>query len=557
MKEILDNVSLFWSKYFKDSDILHSLIEGAVSAVANLKQDQYAYLLSTGLDSVPLEVRKENYLLQLQDSKFLSVTVDTGQTFLVYDFEEDFDLRCLPLLMPSPYSETFLEDKQDYLFFSGDSAEINSSLKQQLEPTHTYLQFSKDPRVPGNFPNVTFRKEPEYIQGNYVIEGIGSSIVIEPNTEVEILDSNHNVLQKCRVALHDSLGDLYLSISTPLKLVSNSRYVRKLNAQEAYEISGVREFIYPDNVLQAWVPAVRVDTNLLGLLYGHIHTATFSKSTEQYRNFLLGLYSLRTKPFSLSNIKSSLCLCANVPVFTTSYEDGDRIIRVDYGMNFTTVFTTLATYRIPASLTIDSRIENDAIEISRFDITETNRGPHHVQTFFFEELQPLVTDIQVKTGNDADRSWWDRDISSSNFIEVPQGVMPGESLKRRTVINCSYPNNIGEVEVTVAPKTYLLPSASIGDYGISIGQAERNTIAYNLFNDFIRHHTVFIEVSQEFLDLQVFTDQPEILEDYKSTLEKVCIPGTLVILDSQMNADLEDVDSDGIPDIIDPDPTTP
>lgn len=555
MKELLDNVSLFWSKYFKDSDILHSLIEGALSAITNLKQDQYSYLLSTGLDSVPLELRKENYFFQLEDAKFLDVTTASGLTFLVYDFGDDFPLRSLPVIMSSPNSETFLEKDEDYLFFFGDSPKINSDLKNELTPTHSYLQFTKDPRIKGSYPNVVFRNESEYIQGEYVLLGVDISPRLAANTEIEILDISSTVLQKCRVVEHDSNGSIYLSISTPLRFSENARYIKELGGATQYEFTGVASFIYPNKVLQVWAPTARIDTKLLSLLYGHIHTAEFTTSTEQYRNFLLGLHSLRTKPFSATNIKSSLCLCANIPVFTTSYEDGDRIIRVDYTTKYTKVYTTLATYNIPTELSLDTRILADAIEISSNGVTQQSRGAAHPQTFFFKELQPLITDIKIKEGTGNETAWWDRGIISRNFIEIPQGVMPKEPLKRRTVINYMYPNKIGEVLVTPTEspgKTYLLPAAAIGDYGITIGQAERNTLAYNLFNDFIKHHTVFIEMSQWFYELPSLVENPRILADVKTTLEGVCVPGTLVILDIDMNASLEDEDLDGIPDIIDP-----
>ena len=59
-------------------------------------------------------------------------------------------------------------------------------------------------------------------------------------------------------------------------------------------------------------------------------------------------------------------------------------------------------------------------------------------------------------------------------------------------------------------------------------------------------------MSQWFYELPSLAANPGILADVKTTLEGVCVPGTLAILDIDMDAALEDEDSDGIPDIIDP-----
>lgn len=551
MKELLDNVSLFWSKYFEDAEVLHSLVEGAVSYISNAKQDTYSYLLSTSIDATPLEIRKENVLIELEDSKFLSVTtiIDSStQNFIVYDLGSKIEYTNIPYLMASPSSTKFLENNVDFYFFKGDSTSFVDELMAELDSTHYYLLFNKDPRRPGSY-ELSFRKETEYSIGNFVLHGNTFPTDLPTGTEIEVLDSASTVVQKCRTALKSSSRSILLGISTPVLDASNITHIRVKGENTKYEVSSVETFIYPNNKLQVWVPLVKKDTQLLPEMYSHTHSSIFTESTERYRNFLLGLNSLRTRPMSVENIKSSMCLCANVPVFNSSYGDGDRIIRVDFGDTVTTVFTTIAKYQFPAGLTLDPRIEQDAIEISGGD-SPIVRNPDHQQTFFFKELQPLITDIQVNLGIGSDSSWWDRGLDSLNFIEVPDGVMLNEPLDRRVVINHDYPNKIGEVEVNYNSTTYKLPSAAIGDYGLAIGQATRNTIAFKLFNDFLKHHTVFVELSEEFYSLPDFST--EVLSDFRKTLQDSCIPGSLIILGTSIDAILEDLDGDSIPDIIDP-----
>lgn len=550
MKQLLDNVSLFWSKYFEDSEVLHSLVEGAISYIANIKQESYSYLLSTSVDSTPLHLRKENILLELEDINFLSIT-SGGSNFLVYDLGNTEKYVSIPYLMGHPNSDTFLENNVDFIFFKGDSKEVIPSLTSELNNNNYYILFGNgDPRKPGNFPQVSFRKEDGYAQGNYKVLGVNFPSNIPTNTEIELLNVSSEPIQKCRV-VQSSTDSIFLHPSTPVNDISNTKSIRILGEEQLYEVASVEPFIYKNNKLQVWAPIVKKDTQLLQTLYSHTHSAEFTESTERYRNFLLGLNSLKTRPMSIENIKSSICLCANVPVFNSSYEDdGDRIIRVDTSARCTTVYTTLAKYEIPPNLTIDPRITEDAIELSSEGVTTTNRGATHQQTFFFKELQPLITDIKVLRGIDPDSSWWDRGLGSPQFIEIPEGIMLNEPLDRRVVINSEYPNNIGSVLVTYDSKTYKLPPAAIGDYGIEIGQATRNTIAYTLFNDFLKHHTVFVELSEAFYSLPDFSS--EILKDVRKTLSEACLPGSLVILGLSIDAILEDIDSDSIPDIIDP-----
>lgn len=550
MKELLNNVSLFWSKYFKDSEVLYSLLEGALSRVADFKQTSASQLVSTGLDSIPTKLRCEVSLIELEDSKFLAINA-LAQTFLIYDLGVS-TIRTLPFLLPYPDSEEFLEQGVDYVFFRGnDSTLVRGELLDQLEDDHYYLLFSADPRE-----NSRFRSESEYVEGNFVVSLNTAPTDILSGEEADILDSEGATLKRCRVAYFDTdTKEVFLHISTPLVISEAAKEFKVVSTNVTYEISQVSEFIYQNSLLQTWAPNTYTDPKILERTYAHLHSTIFEESSEKYRNFLVGLSLLRTRQFSVTNIKAGVCLCSGVPVFLSSYEDGERLIRADTSAKCHTVYTTSAAYEIPKELTLRQEILDDVIEISINGVTDTLRVADHPQTFEFSAFDSLIEDVIVYNGNGEDTSWWDRGLPNSKFLEVPQQLMLTEPLLRRTVINHVYANVLGEVTEAVGAVNYLLPPAAIGDYGISIGDVTRNTVAYNLFKDFLKHHFCFIEISREFIESTEIAAKPSILADLRRTLSGACLPGSVVLLGPSLAANLDDVDHDGIPDIIDPEIT--
>ena len=152
MKDILDNVSLFWSKYFKDSEILHSLVDAAITRISEFKQDNASYLLSLSADSFPLTIRRDLFFLQLEDSNFKIInTMDPSlNPFLIYDLGNS-DLRSLPFILPSPTSEVILENGVDYEFFKGNDKSFRSDILNQLNKSNCYIMFHNDPRTINGF----------------------------------------------------------------------------------------------------------------------------------------------------------------------------------------------------------------------------------------------------------------------------------------------------------------------------------------------------------------------------------------------------------------------
>jgi hypothetical protein len=560
MKELLDNVSLFWSKYFTDSEVLHSLLEGAISRAAKYKQDIASHLISNGLDSIPTSLKRPRFLLELEDVNFKSIQVmgwPENDEYLVYD-SGNSELCSLPFLSTTPYGESVLENGVDYIFARGDNTIFEQGPAFMdpfaLDPNNYYIWFSKDPRL-----DSSFRQEKESVVGNYILsiqDHSWAPLEFEPWDLISVNDSLGMEVGKARVAkFFPDTKKMYLHVSTPVFDPSIVTSITLLSTWAEYKVSEVSEFLYDNSNLQCWALNASFDTGILQDKLGHVHKSAFRSSSEKYRSFLTGLSLLRTRSFTAQNVKAAISLCSGVPVFYTSYEEGDRIIRVDKAItnDFHRVYTTEAVYEIPKQLSIRTDILADAIEVSVDGVTTISRTESHGQTFEFKAFDLIISGIDVLEGSQEEDSWWDRGLPNSRFLVLPESIMLRETPLRRTVINYPYPNKVGEVSVTVGGDVYLLPPAAVGDYGIYVNDPERNTVAYNLFKDFLKSHYTLISLSSE---VSSHTDigKLNILEDLNDHISDNCLPGSVVFVTTDLEASLLDSDGDGIPNIIDPEP---
>lgn len=555
MRELLDNVSLFWSRYFEDYPVLVSLLDGATAKVSDIKLTNYSYLLSSGLDSCPITLTKDLERIELEDSNFIIVFGDPDlgtPNVLLYDLGVGTEIREIPYLSPSPDSDEFLECGVDFELFRGDSPILPSYVKNKLRPGGRYLQFSSDPREIVPKPH----SDQQYFTGVYSLvldtvpngleAGLQAQVYYEGvGTPVDVLVSG----------VITARSEIILSVGTPLPYASTAYRIEFTDIDGNLVSTGIslaQSKTHSGRTTSLWAITPKVDPLLLAKNYGHLHSTTFTESSELYRNFILGLTVIRNMPVTNKNIIAATCLCSGIPVFQSSYEEGDRIIRVDYSGSLTTVHTTLAKYILPIELTIRDEILNDAIEISYEGVTGTLRSPDHVQSFKFDFLDSIVSDVQVLEGNKSASSWWDRPLNSSSFMEIPPAILPREPLERRVIINHEYNNQIGNVPVSYQGTDYLLPTAKVGDYGVQIGDTTRNTVAYQIFKDFVRHHFTFVKISSQFMQHSEISAKPSILEDLQITIDQCSNPGTSIILGQDLDATLVDADGDSIPDIIDP-----
>ena len=537
MKLLLDNVNLFWRKYFKDVNVLDSLIEGALNYTSSVYTNSLATLVSKSIETAPLQVQHQVQLLELRDSNFKNINVTlNGNRYLAYELEVS-DIRDLPILSNSPEGVDFLEKGVDYEFVLGEEAK--TPLNDLLNPESYYIVFNEDPRQTNSYLYST-----EFISGNFEIEFLEevdfNSIGLAKGSFVDLKNSDNSVVATIELGAvlpesgqygkaYIQVYDLPDSTEEVCELLENTNSV-------SYAVS-LNPFVYEDRVHSFWALNCSRDTYALRDLAGYMFKRVDTRSTEKYRSYLLGMTLLRTSPFTLKNIKAAVYLSAGVNVFVSSYASGDRIRTVTFSDRCTTVETIDGLYEIDKDLTLDSRIVADALLVqtlnpdgSLHSEVRNFENPDHVQTYRFEALDPIADDIEIKTQL-TEPGWWDRTLGETPYVEIPESLMLRETQERRLLINYIHPNIVGHTETEIEQVQYSIAPAAVGDYGIRVGDASRNTVAYNLFKDFLSNHFVFIQLSQELNNLI----EGSLLIELQEEINKTCLPGSVVFLGASIN----------------------
>lgn len=552
MKQLLDNVSLFWSKYFSDKEILYSLLEGAVSRVSRYKQDVLQSLVSLSVDAAPTKVLRECELLELEDAKFLSLKTFDDE-YLVYDLGRS-NIRSLPYIAKSPNSDAFLENGVHYSFCRGDDPKLQMVAMSNILtilPDNYYIWFFRDPR------RLSFRFEVEWAVGNYIVELEESDLLSDDSFKlwdvISLQDSSGIELHSCRVAYFDSDNlKVYVSIATPVTSADGVYNAENSGTWEQHKVKSVKQFAYENKILQTWALSPYIDPKVLEGAYGHLHSTSYPESSEVYRAYLQGLLTLKSSTVSLKSLRAYISLSCGVPVFLSSYESGDRILTADVSTQAGTpsvIKTTLGTYSIPGGVAIRPDILADCLLVTQDGVTIEERPESHTQQYKFTPLDILIEGIDVLEGSGADSSWWDRGLPNSRFLVLPEGLMPGEGSLRRTVVNHEHDNVVGFTQ----QDNYLLPPAAVGDYNLQVGNQSRNTVAYTLFKDFIRHSFVTIRLSESFVNNTYLADNSSLYSDMAKEIKLASPPGSVISIIVDLEADLPDSDGDGVPDILDPD----
>lgn len=547
MKELLDNVSLFWSKYFKDKDILSVALEGALTSIASSYMDSASCILSKSIATAPLTLEHDLVLLELLDSNFLLI-----DNILLYDLGET-DIRSIRYISPSPNSDLLLENEVDFILLTRDQA-VNSLY--QLKEGHRYLVFNEDPRQ-----DPRYRVSEEDAVGRYRLVVLDDSIdmvslkealpyptvvnlvdISSTSNSITVLGSNFLV-----VDVDTDLRDIILDVSTPVTFAADTCKL-ELSTGEQVPVR-IEQFEHVDAVTMAYAHNCTKDTYFLRDNFGASFSRKDTESTESYRNYLLGMSLLRTAPFSSKVVKAAVCLTNNIPVFLEDYSEGSRIIRVLHTPKSTTVVTSEGTYEIPKELTVRPEIIADAYLVETMDESgalTTNRdessNPSFTQSLRFKPLDSFISDISILSQKN-NQDWWNRDENAGFWLELPEFIMQGEPRERRLVINSVHANLCGPQDP--------LPPAACGDYNLQVGADTRNTVAFSLYKDFVQHHLVFVQLSEAMFTRSGGMDSL-LFSDLRSELVKNCTPGTLIYLSPGLDiaANLPDINQDGIPDIL-------
>lgn len=248
------------------------------------------------------------------------------------------------------------------------------------------------------------------------------------------------------------------------------------------------------NEVAMWAPDVKVDKFHLYQNYGYL-IDRFQESSEDYREFIRGVFQLYMLGPTLQRIESALNVVVNMPVvrddgeILTSYDTSD----VDYDYIY--------TLRPDGTTAEYAYVKGTPI---RADITTWVSGDPSIT---FESFEPLTTLFEV-TDYVEDPTWWES-------IVIPVELMPTESTPRRTTIPLLYENILGQID-----------DPRIGDPGLFVGAddegfvppnitsypAKRRKMSNVVMNIFLKYHIFFVSLDPTIYNLIDRTFIQDILE---------------------------------------------
>jgi hypothetical protein len=231
------------------------------------------------------------------------------------------------------------------------------------------------------------------------------------------------------------------------------------------------------NEVALWAPDAQVDRFNLFNNYGHLINR-FEPSTEQYREFIRGVFQLYVLGPTLERIESALNVIARFPVI----RDDDEVL-TDFDTSDPTLQVVVTRrpngdtvrYEFPASLTMRDDVQDSA----NFEILT------------FESFEPLSLAFIV-SDSVQDPAWW-------TDIIIPGELMPNESLGRRRTIPVMIDNIVDPPDL-----------ARIGDPGFFVGAddegiippyiatspAKRRKMANVVMERFLQHNIFFVRFDQ-------------------------------------------------------------
>jgi len=257
-----------------------------------------------------------------------------------------------------------------------------------------------------------------------------------------------------------------------------------------------------------WAPDVQVDKFHLYNNYGYL-IDRFAPSSEEYREFIRGVFQLYMLGPTLERIESALNIISNLPVV----RDDDEFMD-EYDTTRDDLLDYVRTVRIDGSVAEYAFPKGTPL---RADIAAYVAGTS--EEIRLEAFEPLTTLFEV-TDYVQDPTWWES-------IVIPLALMPLESVARRTTVPILYENIVGQID-----------DPHVGDPGLFIGAddegvvpaygdaapAKRRRMANVVMNTFLKFNLFFVR-----LDTQINAIlSPAFIEDLRE-LVLVAKPGYKMI----------------------------
>ncbi len=330
-KILLEGISDFWLRFFKDSDVIVRAHEASLEAAGKAYQDMLLSLTRLSLRDVPLEESFPWYNLVMYEDRVLEIpTGEPGVSYFLYVLPDD--VRDVDLLHNVVLSPTrVLEKSYDFDVIQNDSRRLRelAQLNPSVPTTGWFLLFYSDPfnwdglgnPIPGFALTTTVFDSTVRLKSVRVPDWTATSVAVG--------DTVRSVTSSGRIYYSEvsgiSPGYITVKNRTPLPPegtitcnigADSPNFFDKFEALTCLSTS----FATRVRVLSLWSPDVKKDYYTLYEMYGTAISSNKEPSTEEYRAFIRGIWNLYLGGPSLSRIESALNVVSGLPVVRNTYE---------------------------------------------------------------------------------------------------------------------------------------------------------------------------------------------------------------------------------------------
>jgi hypothetical protein len=330
-KVLLQGISDFWLRFFKDSDIIARAHGASLEAAGKSYQDMIMSLMRLSLKDTPLTESFPWYNLVLYEDRIkeLPTGVD-GISYFLYELPDDIrDVDLLHNVVLSPTRS--LEKGYDFEVVQNDKVKLRElrQLNPSVPSSGWFLLFKYDPfnwdgsgnSVPGFALTTAVFDSTVRLKSVQIPDWTATTVSV--GDVVKSVTSSGAIYYSSVTGVYQ--GYLSVEIRTPLPTegtITCSIGSDPPNYWNKYKDLTCLSTSYATRirVLSMWSPDVKRDYYSLYDMYGLAVSPNREPSTEEYRAFISGIWNLYLGGPTLSKLEAALNVVAGLPVVRNTYE---------------------------------------------------------------------------------------------------------------------------------------------------------------------------------------------------------------------------------------------
>lgn len=387
---LVDALSGFWHRFFRDLGDFDALYEGTEAFAAQLYLDLLHETLGSALADARLVRREDARLLKIREDQVRRHLLADGVTSAGY-VDLDSDIATVRYLQDAPVAPKKVIPAAN---LPGNRLRVPQRLRDLLD-------------------GMAVRPVVVSVAGKFARSATGAAFDLRVGAGHTLrLDDGREYVVKFATTQELYLEEPRVAVAGPVNgwgIYAEGSTVPLMSGTGG-QLTDVRTAVVQEYAV--WALDVDVDDQLLYRTIGNLVDADPQRSTEIYRSFIKGLLELYVKGPSLKRLESALTVAAGFPVVQS---DGERVAAIrSNSVQDVVVVTNRAEYVVPYG---------------------TPLAPQVVVGAVLNALDPIVAAVNVVDYVE-DPYWW-------HGMSIPPTIAPGLSAQSRRASTDFFPNVIG------------------------------------------------------------------------------------------------------------------